>query len=90
MLSPYPEPTPQVLTPLGVHLSKLPVDVRIGKLLLLGAIFDVPDECLTIAAVLSCRSPFLSPFEKRDEVKTHFPSFTLHISCTARACLLTP
>jgi len=57
----------EVLTPLGIHLSKLPVDVRIGKLLLLGAIFDVPDECLTIAAVLSCRSPFLSPFERRDE-----------------------
>jgi len=55
------------LTPLGVHLSTLPVDVRIGKLLLLGAIFGVTDECLTIAGVLSYRSPFLSPFDRREE-----------------------
>jgi hypothetical protein len=27
------------LTPLGFHLSRLPVDVRIGKLMLFGAIF---------------------------------------------------
>jgi HrpA-like RNA helicase len=52
------------LTPLGVHLSLLPVDVRIGKLILLGAIFGVCDECLTIAAVLSYRSPFLSPLSR--------------------------
>jgi hypothetical protein len=55
------------LTALGEHLSKLPVDVRIGKLLLLGAIFDVADEALTVAATLSFRSPFLSPFDKRNE-----------------------
>ena len=29
------------LTPLGTHLAALPVDVRIGKLILLGAIFNV-------------------------------------------------
>ena len=38
------------LTPLGVHLSTLPVDVRIGKLILFGAMFNVVDEALTIAA----------------------------------------
>ena len=27
------------LTPLGVHLSALPVDVRIGKMILYGALF---------------------------------------------------
>jgi len=55
------------LTPLGVHLSTLPVDVRIGKLILFGAMFDVLDEALTIAATLSYRSPFLSPISKREE-----------------------
>jgi HrpA-like RNA helicase len=61
------------LTPLGVHLSLLPVDVRIGKLILLGAIFGVCDECLTIAAVLSYRSPFLSPLSRcaPPPVRTH-------------------
>ena len=63
------------LTALGVHLSKMPVDVHIGKLILLGAIFGVTNDALTIAATLSTRSPFLSPMNKReeaDEAKRHF------------------
>ncbi|KAH8273341.1 hypothetical protein KR018_003934 [Drosophila ironensis] len=55
------------LTPLGHHLSALPVDVRIGKLMLYGAIFQCLDSVLTIAACLSNKSPFLSPFNKRAE-----------------------
>ena len=53
------------LTPLGVHLSTLPIDARLGKLILLGTIFGVTDESLVIAAALSTRSPFLSPHEDR-------------------------
>jgi len=63
------------LTPLGEHLSKLPVDVRIGKLLLLGAIFNVADEALTVAAMLSFRSPFMAPFDKRNEADAAKASF---------------
>ena len=55
------------LTPLGWHLAGLPVDVRIGKVLLFGAIFRCLDSALTIAAALSFKSPFSSPFGKRDE-----------------------
>ena len=55
------------LTPLGYHLANLPVDVRIGKLMLYGAIFRCLDSALTIAACLSYRSPFVSPFAKREE-----------------------
>ncbi len=55
------------LTPLGFHLALLPVDVRIGKLMLFGAVFRCLDSALTIAASLSYRSPFLSPFGKREE-----------------------
>ncbi|XP_049284337.1 putative ATP-dependent RNA helicase DHX57 [Anopheles funestus] len=55
------------LTPLGHHLSALPVDVRIGKLMLFGAIFQCLDSVLTMAAILSYKSPFVSPFGKRDE-----------------------
>ena len=43
------------------------MDCRIGKLCLLGAMFGVTDDALTIAATLSYRSPFLSPMAKRDE-----------------------
>lgn len=55
------------LTALGVHLSTLPVDCRIGKLILLGAMFGVTDDALTIAATLSYRSPFQAPMMKREE-----------------------
>lgn len=48
------------LTPLGYHLACLPVDVRIGKLMLLGAIFRCLDPALTIAASLAFKSPFVS------------------------------
>ena len=55
------------LTALGTHLSALPVDCRVGKLMLLGAMFGCGDEALTVAATLSYRSPFLSPPQKREE-----------------------
>ncbi|XP_003426609.1 putative ATP-dependent RNA helicase DHX57 [Nasonia vitripennis] len=57
-----------MLTPLGHHLAALPVDVRIGKLILFGAIFCCVDSALTIAACLSHKSPFVVPFDKKYEV----------------------
>jgi len=57
------------LTPLGCHLARLPVDARIGKLILLGAVFgpEVTDHALTIAAALTHQSPFQSPMHLRDQ-----------------------
>nr|XP_030125174.1 putative ATP-dependent RNA helicase DHX57 isoform X1 [Taeniopygia guttata] len=55
------------LTPLGYHLASLPVDVRIGKLMLFGTIFRCLDPALTIAASLAFKSPFVSPWDKREE-----------------------
>ncbi|KAI3433652.1 hypothetical protein D9Q98_003461 [Chlorella vulgaris] len=46
------------LTPLGLHLAALPVDARIGKLLLLSASLGCLAPALTIAACLSYKSPF--------------------------------
>ncbi len=57
------------LTALGQQLAMIPADLRCGKLMVYGAIFGCLDECVTIAAILSTRSPFLSPAEKRDEAK---------------------
>ncbi|XP_065363146.1 putative ATP-dependent RNA helicase DHX57 [Calliphora vicina] len=75
----------QQLTPLGHHLSALPVDVRIGKLMLFGAIFQCLDSILTIAACLSHKSPFVSPFNKRAEAERRKREFTLcnsdHLTC---------
>jgi len=55
------------LTPLGELLTTLPIDPRLGKLIILGASFGAIDESLTIAAGLTSRNPFMSPFDRRDE-----------------------
>ncbi|WAQ80830.1 hypothetical protein PtA15_1A168 [Puccinia triticina] len=56
------------LTALGKHLAQLPLDVRLGKLLILGAIFKVFEPTLTLAAMLSVNKPlFVNSFEKREE-----------------------
>ncbi len=50
------------LPPLGFHLSQLPVPCRVGKLLIMGVLFECLDPILTIAAAMSSKSPFLKPF----------------------------
>mmetsp|Transcript_58062 Transcript_58062/g.181935 ORF Transcript_58062/g.181935 Transcript_58062/m.181935 type:complete len:544 (+) Transcript_58062:3-1634(+) len=59
----------EALTPLGSRLATLPVDARIGKLILLGSVFGerILDYALTIAAALTLGSPFLRPWDKREE-----------------------
>ncbi|EFA01881.1 putative ATP-dependent RNA helicase DHX57 [Tribolium castaneum] len=72
--------TEKQLTPLGHHLAALPVDVRIGKLLLYGAIFSCVDSALTMAACLSNKSPFVTPFRKRDEANEKKKKFAVGYS----------
>ncbi|KAL8690220.1 MAG: hypothetical protein Q9218_004283 [Villophora microphyllina] len=55
------------LTPLGRQLAKLPLDVFLGKLLLLGCIFKCLDAALTIAAIMSSKSPFSAPMGARSQ-----------------------
>ena len=47
-----------VLTPLGCHLSKIPVHVRLGKMLIFGSLFKSIDKALTICAALSTKTLF--------------------------------
>ncbi|EFJ25900.1 hypothetical protein SELMODRAFT_98495, partial [Selaginella moellendorffii] len=54
------------LTSLGRHLTTLPLDPKVGKMLLMGAIFQCLDPALTIAAALAHRDPFVIPIDKRD------------------------
>lgn len=54
------------LTPLGHHLARLPVDVRAGKIIVLGAVLGCLKPALTIAAYLSSKSPFVAPQDERD------------------------
>lgn len=53
------------LTPLGHQLARLPLDVFLGKLILLGTVFKCLDMTLTVAAILSSKSPFTAPFGQR-------------------------
>ncbi|KAG8515275.1 putative ATP-dependent RNA helicase DHX34, partial [Galemys pyrenaicus] len=48
----------EALTPIGSLLAQLPVDVVIGKMLILGSMFHLAEPVLTIAAALSVQSPF--------------------------------
>lgn len=53
------------LTPLGYQLARLPLDVFLGKLILQGTIFKCLDMAITVAAILSSKSPFTAPFGQR-------------------------
>ncbi|RXK37048.1 hypothetical protein M231_05636 [Tremella mesenterica] len=50
------------ITPLGRLLSKLPMDVHLGKFLLVATTMKCLDEGLTLAATLCSKSPFVTPF----------------------------
>ena len=68
------------LTPLGYHLALLPVEPRLGKIIVLACIFGCLAPALTIAASLSLRSPFVSPIDKRDEAQLAKREFALALS----------
>lgn len=63
------------LTALGRHLSMIPADMRCSKLMVYGATFGCLEACLTIAAILTVKSPFVSPQAKRTESKAARSSF---------------
>ena len=53
------------LTVMGEIIARLPVDVKLGKLIVLGHIFGVLEDSIIIASGLNGKSIFTSPFEKR-------------------------
>lgn len=57
------------LTAMGQQLAMLPADLRCGKLMIFGAIFGCLDDCVGIASILSTKSPFVSPQDRREEAK---------------------
>jgi ATP-dependent RNA helicase DHX57 len=64
------------LTALGRHMSMIPADLRCAKLMVYGSIFSCVDACVTIAAILIARSPFVSPRDKREEAAAARASFS--------------
>jgi HrpA-like RNA helicase len=55
----------EALTPLGRHLAQLPLEPRLGKLLVTAAFMGCLSAALTIAACLSYKTPFLTAFQAR-------------------------
>lgn len=51
----------KALTSLGRVLLQLPVEVQVGRLVLLGSLFRCLEQALTLAAILTNRDPFLCP-----------------------------
>ncbi|XP_078418572.1 ATP-dependent RNA helicase TDRD9 isoform X1 [Cetorhinus maximus] len=55
------------LTFLGKVLAYLPVDLHLGKLVVIGHVFGCLEECLIIAAALSLKNFFAMPFKQHLE-----------------------
>ncbi|XP_063060437.1 probable ATP-dependent RNA helicase DHX34 isoform X2 [Engraulis encrasicolus] len=58
------------LTTIGSLLAQLPVDVVIGKMLVLGSLFNLVEPVLTVAAALSVQSPFLRSAQHNPDCAT--------------------
>lgn len=71
--------TKRQLTPLGRRLGRLPIDPRLGRMLLASADEGCVSEVLTIVSALSIQDPRERPFDKRqaaDEQHAEFNSET--------------
>eukprot|EP01063_Lacrimia_lanifica_P035941 TRINITY_DN6985_c0_g1_i1.p1 TRINITY_DN6985_c0_g1~~TRINITY_DN6985_c0_g1_i1.p1 ORF type:complete len:720 (+),score=291.50 TRINITY_DN6985_c0_g1_i1:136-2295(+) len=64
------------LTSLGLHLANLPMEPKLGKLLLHGVLLRCVDPCLTIAACLQAKSPFVCPYDQKVEADLARMSFS--------------
>ncbi|XP_012544435.2 probable ATP-dependent RNA helicase spindle-E [Bombyx mandarina] len=53
------------LTYMGRIMAKLPIDVRASKLIVLGYVYGCLDECVIMAAAMSVKNVFNSPFRER-------------------------
>ena len=52
---------------MGQLVASMPIDVRLGKLVILGHLFNVLEESIIIAAGLSTKSIFAFPFDKKEK-----------------------
>jgi len=76
------------LTTLGARLVGLPVDARVGKLVLLSVPFGraVVDAAVTVAAVLAVGTPFNSAFERRFQIRRAQYTFAEKLAVGGLSC----
>lgn len=71
----------EIITPLGLHLARLPIHVRLGKMLIFGCLFKSLDKVLTIVSCLSASKSLLSTsMEMNFESEAALKSFR-HPTC---------
>lgn len=71
----------QELTPLGAHLTRMPTDPRIAKMLIYGALLRCLDPVLTIAAAQGFGRPvFFSPPDRREEAEAAKRALVAHVA----------
>ncbi|KAL5279930.1 hypothetical protein ACFFRR_004136 [Megaselia abdita] len=58
----------ELLTPLGLHLARLPIDPQMGKMLVMGALFQCIDPISTVASALSHKEPFYTVIGKESQL----------------------
>jgi HrpA-like RNA helicase len=63
------------LTALGKKLARLPLDVRLAKMLLFGCFFGCIEAIVTIAACLSGKSPFSVPMDDAQQASAMHRKF---------------
>ena len=76
------------LTALGRHLAALPVDPRVGKMLIYASVMQCLPSVLTIAAGMAYKDPWVMPLDKKqaaDEARRRFAGE----SCSDHIALLT-
>jgi HrpA-like RNA helicase len=57
----------------------LPIDVRLGKMLVLGSVFRCLDPLLTVAACLSAKPLFTAPPDRRAELTRYGAPLQLRV-----------
>lgn len=78
----------EALTPLGTQLAKLPVDVFLGKLIVHGSFFKCLDVCVSIAAIMSSKSPFVNTMGSNTQKELARQSFKKGMYTTDRGLLV--
>lgn len=68
------------LTPLGKRLGRLPIDPRLGRMLLAAADEGCVSEVLTIVSALSIQDPRERPFDKRQAADEQHAEFNTQTS----------
>ncbi len=67
---------PEPLTPLGRKLARLPIDPRLGRMVLEADVLDCVREAIVIAAALSIQDPRERPAEQRAQADQLHARFT--------------